>query len=239
MANTAPLTPAGDDRNLIRIDDTYLALSFEDKLQIFWGNHSKKIILVLCVIVLAILSKGAFAYFAAHREKAIIAEYGAASGTVQLQAFTKAHPDLPISGLAYLRLADEAYSAGSYRAAEVDYSAAAKLLGEDPLAARARLGAAVSLLQAGDASAQNAFQVIANDAKQASVLRAEAAYHLAILNRDAGKTDEASRWLELVINTDASGFWGQRAAQLRDTLPAPAAGPAVNAPMITLPTTAK
>jgi hypothetical protein len=226
MAETAPTTPAGDDRNLIKIDDNYLALSFEDRLAIFWEKNSRAVLTVLAVLILAIVGKGAFDYFAAQRNKAIIAEYAAATGTAQLQAFTATYPTLPLSGLAHLRLADESYAAGDYSAAHTDYTAAVKLLGADPLASRARLGSAMSLLQAKDATASSALQAIANDTKLPRALRAESAFHLAELSRDAGQTAEATRWTDLVISNEATGFWGQRAAQLRDTLPLPAANAA-------------
>lgn len=231
MAASLPTTPAGDDRNLITVDENYLAPSFEDRLHIFWDKHSRTVLVFLGLAVLAIVGKGAFAYFAAQREAKITAEYGAASSTAQLQAFAKAYPTVPLAGVAYLRLADEAYAAGSYPAAQVDYAAAAKLLGENPLAARARLGAAISLLQAGDAAAQGALQALANDTKLPGVIRGESAYHLAVKARDAGQVAEATRWTDLVISTDSAGFWGQRAMQLRDSLPLPDAKPAsVSAP---------
>jgi hypothetical protein len=223
MAESASNTPAGDDRNLITIDENYLSLSFEDRLAIFWEKNSRTVLLVLSVVVLAIVSKGAFDYFAARRNRAITAEFAAATSTAQLQAFATTYPTTPLAGLAHLRLADESYTAGTFAAAQAEYSAAAKLLGDNPLAVRARFGAAITLLQAGDASASAALQAIANDTKLPSALRAEAAYHLAVLTRDAGQTAEAARWTDLVLSNDATGFWGQRAMQLRESLPLPAA----------------
>ena len=38
MAASFPNTPAGDDRNLITVDENYLAPSFEDRLQMFWAK---------------------------------------------------------------------------------------------------------------------------------------------------------------------------------------------------------
>lgn len=242
MVPTAPKSPAGDDRNLITIDENYLAPSFEDRLQIFWEKNSRTVVTVLVVVVVAIVAKGAFSYLAAQRERAIAAEYAAAATTAQLQAFAQAHPAAPLAGAAHLRLADEAYAAGSYATAKVDYAAASKLLGSDPLATRARLGAAVSLLQAGDASATVALQELANDTTLPGPVRAETAYHLAVLARDAGQSAEAARWTDLVLSNESSGrneppgFWSQRAVQLRAALP-PAATPeaAAAAPTVSFP----
>jgi hypothetical protein len=226
MAALLPNSPAGDDRNLITVDENYLAPSFEDRLQMFWDKHSRTILVVVVAVVLAILAKGAFGYFAAQREAKIAAEYAAASNTAQLQAFAQAYPTARLAGVAHLRLADESYAAGAFAVAEVDYSAAAKLLGDNPLATRAVLGAAISLLQVGSPGAQPALQAIANDTKLAGVVRAEAAFHLAVGARAAGQVAEATRWTDLVISNDAGGFWSQRAMQLRDSLPLPDAVPA-------------
>jgi len=198
----------------------------------FWAKHSRTIVLVLALGVLAILGKGAFAYFAAQREAKITAEYAAATSTAQLQAFAQSHPTARLAGVAHLRLADEAYAAGSFAVAQVDYSAAVKLLGDNPLATRAQLGAAISLLQAGDAGAQAALQTIGNDTKLPGAVRAEAAFHLAVKARAAGQIAEATQWTELVISNDAGGFWSQRAMQLRDSLPLPdvASAPSTVAP---------
>ncbi len=229
MAASFPNSPAGDDRNLITVDENYLAPSFEDRLQMFWDKHSRTILAVLVVVVLAILAKGAFAYFAEQREVKIAAEYAAASSTAQLQAFAQAYPTTRLAGVAHLRLADESYAAGSFAVAQVDYSAAAKLLGDNPLATRAALGSAISLLQAGSPGAQTALQGLANDTKLPGAVRAEAAYHLAVGARAAGQVADATRWTDLVISNDAGGFWSQRAMQLRDSLPLPDAVPAAAA----------
>ncbi len=239
MAASLPNSPAGDDRNLITVDENYLAPSFEDRLNIFWEKHSRTVITVIALIVAGILAKGAFSYFAAQRELKIAAEYAAASDTAQLQTFAKSYPVSPLAGVAHLRLADEAYAAGSFSVAQVDYSAAANILGENPLAVRARLGAAMSLLQAGDAGAVAALQALADDTKIPGGIRAEAAYHLAVKARDAAQFADATRWTDLVLSTDSSGFWGQRAMQIRESLPltepaktetAPAAGATVTFP---------
>ena len=229
MAASAPKSPAGDDRNLVTIDENYLAPTFEDRLQMFWEKHSKTIIALVVLIVVALVARWSFGWFAERREQAIRADYAAADTTARLQAFIAANPKAPLAGAASLRIADEAYAAGNYAAAREAYAAAVPLLGQDPLAARARLGAAIAPLQAGDtATAKTALEALANDTSFARPLRAEAAYHLAVLARDAGQPAEATRWTELVLSTEPEGMWSQRALQLRSTLP-PAPAPAAPA----------
>ncbi len=224
MAASVPQPPAGDDRNLVTVDENYLAPSFEDRLQIFWEKNSRTIVAIIVIVAVALIARWAFGVFAERRELAIRADYAAASTTEQLQAFITANPRAPLAGVASLRLADEAYEAGNYAAAREAYETAAPLLGTDPLASRARLGAAISPLQAGDvAAAKTALEALANDTTFAATLRAEAAYHLAVIARDAGQAEEATRWTGLVLAADPESMWAQRAMQLRSSLPA---GPA-------------
>ena len=220
MAASAPQSPAGDDRNLVTIDENYLAPTFEDRLAMFWEKHARTVVAVIVIVVAALVARWLFGVFAERREMAIRADYAAAGTPEELQAFAAAHPQAPLSGAAQLRLADLAYEAGNFTAARDGYQAAAALLAGQPLGARARLGAAIAPLQAGDlAAGKAALEALANDTAFVATLRAEAAYHLAVLARDAGDTAEATRWTTLVLSVDPEGLWSQRALQLRSTLP--------------------
>lgn len=215
---------AGDDRNLVTIDENYLAPTFEDKLLIFWEKNGRTIIVILVIAALAIIARWGFAMFAASRERAVAAEYAAAKDDAALRSFAQAHPTAPLAGVSHLRLADTAYAAANFTAAQADYDAAAKVLTGQILGDRARLGSALAKLQAGDsAGAKAALGTLANDVAFTRSLRGEAGFHLAVLARDAGQPAEATKWIELVLATDPSGLWAQRAMQLRSTLPAPPA----------------
>jgi hypothetical protein len=223
-ADQNPSRTAGDDRNLVTIDESYLAPSFEDRVMMFWEKHGRTVVAVIVLVVLALVARWAFLQFAEARERAVAAEYAAAQDSAALRAFAEARPGIPLAGAAFLRLADEAYAAGNFAAAQDDYAAALRALGSAPLGDRARLGFAISKLLAGDtAGAKTALEGLANDVAASRTLRGEAAFHLAVLDRDAGRTQEAIRWTELVLSADPSGLWAQRAMQLRMSLPEPAA----------------
>jgi hypothetical protein len=229
MAANAPQTPAGDDRNLVTIDENYLAPTLEDRLQIFWSRHSGKVWALTGIVTVVLVGRYAFETYAAYRERQVQADYAAATTTAQLQAFVQTHSTAILAGVAQLRLADEAYAAGNYAAACEAYTAAAPLLADNPLAARARLGAAFAPLQAGNtATAKPALEALANDTALARAYRAEAAYHLAVVARDAGQAADATRWIELVTTVEPQGAWANRANQLRDSLPAIPAPAAVS-----------
>lgn len=231
MAASAQQPPAGDDRNLVTIDENYLAPSFEDRLQIFWEKHSRTVVAIIVMAVVALVIRWAFDWYGARRENAVQAEYAAATTSAQLLAFTVSNPTVILAGVAHLRLADEAYEAGRFADAKAAYEAAVPLLGTNPMVARARLGAAISPLQAGDTAAgRTALEALANDTTFTKTLRAEAAYHLATIARDAGQAADALRWAGTVSTIDAKGMWGQRADRLRDALPIEAAPVAPPAP---------
>lgn len=227
-ADQNPSRTAGDDRNLVTIDENYLAPTLEDKLLIFWEKNNRTIIALLVIVAVAIVVRWGFSMFVASRERAIATEYAEAKDDAALKTFAGAHPTAALAGVAHLRLADEAYASGKFAAAQADYDAAAKALTGQPLGDRARVGSALSKLQAGDAAgAKTALEALANDTSFSRTLRGEAGFHLAVLARDAGQTTEANKWIELILAADPSGLWAQRAMQLRSSLPAqPAPAPA-------------
>lgn len=219
-ASTPP--PAGDDRNLVPVDETYIAPSLEDRLAIFWAKHSKTVIAVFFLVVLAVLAKGGYDLYVAQREKAVAADYAAAATDAQLKTFIAANDAHPLAGIAQLRLADEAYTAGKYADAQTGYTKAAAILGNTTFGQRARLGAATSLIQAGKTvEGEAALKPIVADLAVAKGIRAAAAYQLASLAADAGKSDEANKLIMQVEAIDAAGQWAQRATMLRARLPSP------------------
>jgi len=230
MAANPQQSPAGDDRNLVTIDENYLAPTLEDRLQIFWSKHSGKVWALTGIVSAVLVGRYAFESYAAYREREVQADYAAAATTAQLQAFVQSHPSAILAGVAQLRLADEAYAAGNYFAAREAYTAAAPLLADNALAARARLGAAFAPLQTGDtAAAKPALEALANDTTLARAYRAEAAYHLAVVAHEAGQNADATRWIELVTTVEPQGAWANRANQLRESIPAVSAPTPVSA----------
>ena len=232
--------PPGDDRNLVPVDETYIAPSFEDRLYRFLKNNRLFIITGSVIIVLGLVGKGAWELYGAKREAGIEKEYAAAGTPQKLQAFVAAHPAHVLAGIASLRLADEAYTAGKYGEAVTAYEKAAAVLPTGPLAARAQLGSAISKLLAGKtAEGEAALKQLSRDAGQLKGIRAEATYHLASFAADAGKSDEVVKYSDQLMQLDPASGWTQRALGLRATLPTPPAtqnaGSASSAPEIQLP----
>ncbi|MGH7956119.1 MAG: tetratricopeptide repeat protein [Opitutaceae bacterium] len=222
-------SPAGDDRNLVAVEAT-TALTFEERLQLFWRKNRNVVLGFCAAVLLAIVGKGAWDYMARQKELEVEKAYAAAATTEQWKAFSAEHPNHPLGGIAQLRIADEAYAASKSADAIAGYDKAVAILKTGPLAARARLGRALSKAQAGTtAEAATGLKQIADDANQFKAVRAEAAYHLTSLAVGAGNAAEAQKYVDQLNQIDPMGAWAQRAIMLRSTLPAtpaPAAAPA-------------
>ncbi len=212
---------AGDDRNLVSVDENYLAPTFEDRLRLFWAKNSRAVLAACALVVAVILGKGAYEFLSAQREKGIAADYAAATTDDKLKAFIASHSNHTLGGLAQLRLADQAYAAGNYAEARSAYDKAIAILKSNVFGQRARLGAAISAIQAGAATdGEAALKQLSADLTVDKLIRSEAAYNLAALAAQAGNTAEAIRLIEQSTVIDPDGHWADRASMLRSTLPA-------------------
>lgn len=233
-----PATPsapqsAGDDRNLVAVDATYTPVTFEEKLHFAWKKHGNLILAVCGFAVLVIVGRGAWDYLAGQRELDVEKAYAAATTPEQLKAFVVAHPDHALGGVAQLRVADEAYTAGKSADALAGYEKSLTIIKDGPLAARAQLGRAMAKVQAGKATEGAAeLKQLANDANRLKGVRVEAAYQLASLAAESGNAADVQKLSDQLMQIDPSSPWTQRAMALRASLPAGGgqAGPAVAAP---------
>lgn len=185
-------------------------------MQAFWDKNRKAILLVCAVALLAIIGREGWGYYAAMREKGVQEDYAKiADDSTKLASFADAHAGHVLAGVAYLRVADEKYSAGDYKQAQAGYQKAIGSLKHNLLIGRAKLGAAVSQAKAGDVTAgEAALRGVLADAALQKGVRAEAAYHLALLARDAGKPDEVKKLVDEVGKIDSTSSWFERATLL-------------------------
>jgi tetratricopeptide (TPR) repeat protein len=203
--------------------------SLETAVHGFWAKNRQAVLVVCVAVLLAIIGREAWQYFAASREQAVQAEYAKiADQTAQLEAFANSNSGHTLAGVAWMRLADEKFTAGDYKTAAAHYQKATGTLQNAALLGRAKLGAAVSQLNDGDqAAGEAALKTVGADATLDKGVRAEATYHLATYAADAGKADEAKKLAEEVAKIDPLSSWAQRATLLLTSSPAAAkpAGP--------------
>lgn len=222
-ATPASPKPAGDDRNLVPVDAT-TATSFEDKVHLFWQKNGTAVLTLCGLVVVGFLAKGGWDYMAAQKEAGLESEYAAAANADQLKAFAAKHADHSLAGIALLRVADEAYAAGKAADALAGYEKAQPALKGTPLAARTKLGIALSKIGAGKAAEGTAdLKALADAANEAKIVRVEAGYHLASLAAEAGNAADVQKYSEQIMKLDPQSPWAQRAFGLRASLPAPKA----------------
>ncbi|MDX2185877.1 MAG: tetratricopeptide repeat protein [Opitutaceae bacterium] len=189
-----------------------LAPSLEDQMREFWYRNKTTIFAVLAVVLLAILGKGGYDAWQDYQEREVGKAYNAAATNDQLKAFINANPGHVLAGVAALRLGDEAYSNSKYAEAAAQYDRAADIIADGPFGGRARIGAALSRVLSGQASDGEArLKALAGDTAQLKAIRAEAAYHLGSLAKDAGRTEEANAFLDQAAAIDPGSAWAQRA----------------------------
>ncbi len=235
MPSLPPKPKPADDRNLVQVDENYVAPGLEDQLRLFWKQRGRLVLIVAAVLVLALLGNAGRNYLAAQHARDVAEAYAAANTEAALTNFIKEHAGEPQAGLAQLRLADAAYGAGNFTAARAAYAEAAAKLASVPagaaLAARARLGAAVATLLAGQtAEGESALKQLAADATLPKAVRAEAEFTAAVQAATAGRADEASKLAEQAKKIDNQGPWGSRAQALKAIASAPQPAPAAIAP---------
>lgn len=237
--------PTGDERKFVPVDEKYVAPSFEDKLRSFWQRNSKVVTALLIAVLLAIVAKGGWEYLAAQRENEIRRTYAAATTPAQLKAFVAANPKHTLSGVAEVRMGDDAFGEGRYNDAIGLYDQAVATLNGGPVVTRARLGSAVAKLLGGRAAdGEAALKSLANDSKEPKAYRAEALFHLTSNAAASGKNDEVKTYADQLVQLEPNSVFAQRAMMLRAAAmassPATATAPAATgSPAITLPSSGK
>jgi len=226
---TSP-APAGDHRNAAPVETAPSVPSFEDKLREFWDGNRTAIFALCVLILLAITGKGLWEFYQVRREHSIAAEYAKATTNDQLKAFVASHEGHVLGGVGNLRLADEAYAAAKFADAVSLYERALGALKTGHLALRARMGVAVSKLQAGDrAAGEGALKALGADLTLPAAIRAEATYHLASLAAEAKDSATLQTLIEQLNAIAPESLWAQRASILRASQAL--AAPSVAAPV--------
>jgi hypothetical protein len=194
--------PAGDDRNLVVVDEDFVNADTEDRLWLFWERNKDLIIKGTVGIVVGILAFLAYFFWNESRREALGEEFTACQDEAARRAFAGRHPGEPLAAVALTDVADDLKKAGKFAEAAKAYDEAdrlAGLAGQAPaiaaLGTRARLYSALCRLEAGEAGADKAIAAVADDVKAPETLRGFAMLTLANLAVAKGDTAEATKWL--------------------------------------------
>ncbi|MCC5788898.1 MAG: tetratricopeptide repeat protein [Opitutales bacterium] len=183
---------AGDDRNLVAIDEAYKEASFEDRMNLFWQKYQGPLIVGGVLIVLCIVGWQVMGFVAERMDQRIRGEYAAIETTEDRLHFAQHRSGHLLSGIAYLELGDEAFAKEEFADAVEFYRQAANRLEEHEIRDRAQFSLAMALVEnenfeEGRAELEN----LLDRAGALSVFREEARLALAVLLADDGQTDQA------------------------------------------------
>jgi hypothetical protein len=201
-----------DERHLIDAEDS-AEISFEDRISIYWMEN--KAFIGGCIFVLALLIIGfnGMRIYQSHAESKIQAAYTEALASETLAEFAQAHANKELGGLAALTVADAAYAEEDFEKALNFYTIAAGALAGNILEGRARIGQAFARFYTGaESEALAQLADIAANSALAEVVRAEAAYHLAVEADVAGRAEEYARYVAQIQASPVAGQWQQRLA---------------------------
>ena len=203
---------AGDDRNLVAIDEAYKEASFEDRLRLFWEKYQGPLIVGGVLIVLGIIGWQVMGFVAERMDQRIRNEYAAIETSEERLDFAQHRSGHLLSGVAYLELGDEAFEEENFGEAIEFYREALNRLEEHEFRDRAQYSLAMSLVENGDLQEGRAELENLRDRTGAlSVFREEARFALAILLADEGETEQAIAMLEEIEADSPSGIVSWRA----------------------------
>ncbi len=189
---------------------------FEEKLQLFWENNRRGILVLCLVVLVAIVARGGWDYLADQKEQGIQLDYATATTTEQLKNFASTNAGHELAGVAWLQVADAAYAEGKSTDAVEAYQKSHTVLPTGPLGDRAALGIAMAQLQAGlNSEGAAGLKLLADSDAMGRGVRTEAAYQLASLAYSAGKTDAIKTLTDQIMQIDPASPWAQRALTLQ------------------------
>jgi hypothetical protein len=194
--------PAGDDRNLVVVDEDFVNADAEDRLWLFWERNKTLLVQRVTAVVIGILGFLAYFFWNESRRLELGAEYTACQDEAARRAFAGRHPGEALAAVALVDIADDLKRAGKFAEAAKAYDQASQAAlattltpAVEALGARARLYAALCRFEAGDATATAAIAAVADDVKAPETLRGFAMLTLANVAIAKGDANEATKWL--------------------------------------------
>lgn len=117
--------PAGDDRNLVIVDEDFAQADSEDRLWLFWERNRDRIIGGTTAVVVGLIAWFAVQSWLESRAESLRSAYADVRDDAGRAAFAAEHPGEVLSAVALLEVADNLKSAGKPAVAAYDAAAAA------------------------------------------------------------------------------------------------------------------
>jgi tetratricopeptide (TPR) repeat protein len=195
-------------------------MDFEERIFLLWKKYRRVIGGLIVVFFTLFIGYQSVGYIAERREDGVREAYRLVRDADSRLAFAEDHAGHPLAGLAYLELAGEKYEAGAFAEAAAHYQSAIVPLVASLLSGRAKLGYAMASIQSENIDlGEQTLRNLVDDVSQLDGIRAEAAYHLAILHWSRGKFAEVKKHLERIEELERPGFWMTKAGHLLATVP--------------------
>lgn len=193
---------AGDDRNLVLVDDDFQDADFEDKVWLFWRRHGKKTIAIATLIFFAALAVIVYTQAKKMHVVSLQNDYAALKTDDERRAFARENTADPMAGTIFFALGNNLFREGKYAEAAEDYRAAATVfaaLAGTEFAMprdRAKLAEAASLQKLGKQDEALALlAALAGTLETDETIRGQAMYNLAVTALDKDDLDTARSWL--------------------------------------------
>lgn len=192
----------------------------EERFNNFWKNNGTFIFGAIALAALAVIGYQTYQWIARIGEERTRSAYASVESTEELIAFAEDNGGHPLSGLAYMELANRRYAAEDYTQAAAHFQKASEILKGSPTAGRARIGGAMALLLGSNPqSGTQALRDILGDNSLLSSVRAEAGYNLALHLWREGNYSSMEDVISQVEMLQESGLYGQQVMQLRQRIP--------------------
>lgn len=216
--NKKAASAAGDDRNLVLVDDDFQDADFEDRVWLFWQRHGKKTVAAATALFLAIIGAIVYVEVGEMRISGLQAEYATLQTPEQKLAFADANKKDPIAGTAYYSAAQALVEEGKFAEAAAAYENAARVLSQPEFLAmsdRAKIAQAACLARINTpeatAQSQDILKKLAGSPATDSLYRGQAMYELATSALSAGNIADARLWInEMDRSLDAGNVWQER-----------------------------